>query len=165
MPPSTCHNESVAMTQVSRPEAFADLADRSGNRSLMMRGSLKTYAFDAARGRAIVSMIGIGESILGLKLYQGGVVTARTSPSRKRWGVCGPQQILEIKNYLMGFETRPIGDRSQIRGFIDYQLPHHIFGRLLGRLFALLYARQRVWRMVKDAAMRFRSNPRPWIAA
>jgi hypothetical protein len=73
--------------------------------------------------------------------------------------------MLVIDSYVMGFETRLIGEGTGVRVFIDYQLPPGLPGRWLGLLFAPLYARWCVSRMVKDVTRHFGSVAEPGVAA
>jgi hypothetical protein len=44
-----------------------------------------TYEFDEAKGRAVGSVIKMGGSFLGIKLFVEEVVTERDSPRRNVW--------------------------------------------------------------------------------
>ena len=155
----------------SQAEVFAYLDDQSRlaahmeKRSMMMLGGRMTYEFDAGRGHTVGSVIRMGGSFLGISLFVEEVVTDRISPICKRWETTGPQRMLVIESYVMGFETRPIGAGTAVRVFIDYHLPHNIPGRWLGLLFAPIYARWCVSRMVKDVSRHFGNVAEPGVAA
>ena len=68
----------------------------------------------------------------------------------------GLPRILIIGAYRMGFEIAPAGAHSELRVFIDYNLPTESMGRILGWVFAPLYARWCVNSMVRDARRMFR---------
>ena len=167
----THHDQSQAIVSGSQSDVFAHLDDQTrlaahmGRRSMMMLGGRMTYQFDAAQGRAVGSVIRMGGSFLGLSLFIEEVVTERAPPSTKRWETRGPQRLLVIDSYVMGFVTRRMGAGTEVRVFIDYRLPTGLVGRWLGRVFAPIYARWCVSRMVKDARQHFGSGEKPGVAA
>jgi hypothetical protein len=55
----------------------------------------------------------------------------------------------------MGFELLPRGGHSELRVFIEYELPQGAVARWLGRLFSGMYARWCTRRMVEDAVKHF----------
>ena len=171
MPSAMHHEQSEAVIKASQAEVFAYLDDQTRlaahmeERSMMMLGGRMTYEFDAAKGRAVGSVIRMGGSFLGISLSVREVVTERTPPTRKRWETRGPQRMLVIASYVMGFDTRRIGAGTGVLVFIDYQLPHSPPGRWLGLLFAPLYARWCVSRMIRDASRNFGSGAKPEVAA
>ena len=171
MQPNTYHDQSEAIIKASQAEVFDYLDDQTRlaahmeKRSMMMMGGRMTYEFDAAKGRAVGSVIQMGGSFLGLSLFVREVVTERMPPTRKRWETRGPQRMLVIDSYVMEFETRLIREGTVVRVFIDYQLPLGLLGRWLGQLFAPFYARWCVSRMVKDVSRHFGSVEGPGVAA
>jgi hypothetical protein len=171
MQSGTYHDQSEAIVSAPQAEVFAYLDDQTRlaahmeKRSMKMLGGRMTYDFDAAKGRAVGSVIRMRGRFLGLSLFVREVVTDRTSPSAKRWETRGPQRMLIIDSYIMGFETRRNGEGTGVRVFIDYQLPHSLPGRWLGQLFAPLYARWCVSRMVRDVSRHFGSVAEPGVAA
>ena len=171
MQPMTHHDQSRAIVNGSQSDVFAYLDDQTrlaahmGKPSMMMLGGRMTYEFDAAQGRAVGSVIRIGRSFLGLSLAVEEVVTERTPPSAKRWETRGPQRLLVIDSYAMGFETRELGAGTEVRVFIDYRLPSGLVGRWLGWVFAPIYARWCVSRMVKDARQHFGAGEELGVAA
>ena len=171
MQSNTYHDQSEAIIKASPAEVFAYLDDQTRlaahmeKRSIMMLGGRMTYEFDAAQGRATGSVIQMGGSFLGLSLFVSEVVTKRIPPSAKLWETRGPQRMLVIDSYVMGFETHRIGEDTGVRVFIDYQLPPSLPGRWLGLLFAPFYARWCVSRMVKDAIRHFGSAGELGVAA
>ena len=171
MQPKIYHDQSEAIIKAPQVEVFAYLDDQTRlaahmeKRSMMMLGGRMIYEFDAAKGRAVGSVIRMGGSFLGIPLFVEELVTERISPTRKRWETRGPQRMLVIDSYAMGFETRLIGEGTGVRVFIDYQLPHSLPGRWLGLLFAPFYARWCVSRMVKDASRHFGAVAGPGVAA
>lgn len=143
-------------------ELFERLDDQTrlgahmAKRSMMMMGGRMTYAFDAAKGRAVGSVIRMGGSFLGLSLDVEEVVTERDPPRRKVWETRGTPRMIVIAHYRMGFEIAPLAaGRSRLRVFIDYTRPTTLAGALLAPLFAPVYARWCVKRMADDAAAHF----------
>lgn len=167
MQENTYHDQKEAIIPAPRAEVFAYLDDPTRlaahmeKRSMMMLGGRMIYELDAAQGRAVGSVIRMGGSLLGLSLFVEEVVTERTPPARKTWETRGHQRLLVIDSYAMGFETRPIGGRTEVRVFIDYRLPSSLLGRGLGLLFARFYARWCVSRMVNDLSRNFQAVGRP----
>ena len=119
--------------------------------SMMMMGGHMDYEFDAARGRAIGSVITLRGRILGLKLFVEEIITERQRPTRKVWATRGLPRILVLGAYRMGFEIVPSGEHSKLRVFIDYDLPSPPVWHLLGLIFAPIYARWCVTQMTTDA--------------
>ena len=171
MQPKIYHDQSEAIIKAPQAEVFDYLDDQTRlaahmeKRSMMMLGGRMTYEFDATKGRAVGSVIRMGGSFLGISLFVCEVVTQRTSPTAKRWETRGPQRMLVIDRYRMGFDTRVIDCGTEVRVFIDYQLPPGPVGRWLGPLFAPFYARWCVSRMVKDVSRHFGSVEGSGVAA
>jgi hypothetical protein len=124
--------------------------------SMMMMGGKMTYEFDEAKGRAVGSVIRMGGSFLGIRLFVEEVVTERDPPRLKVWETRGPPRILIIGAYRMGFEITPSGPHSHLRVFIEYDRPPSFIGRILGVALAPMYARWCVRRMADDAKLHFR---------
>ena len=123
--------------------------------SMMMMGGRMRYEFDEAKGRTVGSVIKMGGTFLGINLSVEEIVTERDPPRRKVWETRGTPNILIIGAYRMGFEIASAGQRSILRVFIEYDQPHTIAGRFLGRIFAPVYARWCVQRMAKDSMRHF----------
>ena len=165
------HHQKQAIIAASQAEVFAYLDDQTRlaahmeKRSMMMLGGRMTYTFDAGEGRAVGSVIQMGGHILGLSLVVVEVVTERTPSAHKTWETRGPQRLLFIDSYVMGFETRPVTEGTSTRVYIDYRLPSTLTRRWLGFLFAGLYARWCVARMIDDAQMHFQASADPQVLA
>lgn len=154
---------SVGGVNASPAEVFAFLDDQTrlgahmNRRSLMMLGGRMRYDFDAAQGHAIGSVIRIYGSFLGLSLFVCEAITERRPPFRKRWETCGPQRMLVIESYLMGFETRATGSTTEVSVAIEYRLPRRRPWCWISRLVAPLYARWCVSHMDGDTRRHFDS--------
>ena len=171
MQPKIYHDQSEAIIKAAQAEVFAYLDDQTRlaahmeKRSMMMLGGRMTYEFDAAKGRAVGSVIRMGGRFLGISLFVEEIVTKRTPPTAKLWETRGPQRMLVIDSYVMGFDARRIGEGTGVRVFIDYQLSPSLPWRWLGLLFAPYYARWCVSRMVKDVSRHFGPVCQPGVAA
>jgi hypothetical protein len=132
---------------------------------MMMMGGRMAYEFDAAKGRALGSVIRMRGDFLWLRLFVEEVVTDHNRPIRKAWRTRGAPKLLIIGGYTMGFEVEPDGSGSRLRVFIDYDRPKALLGRILGALFAPLYARWCVDRMANDAKARFETRASPLLHA
>ena len=163
----TYHHQKQAIIPASQAEVFAYLDDQTRlaahmeKRSMMMLGGRMTYEFDADQGRVVGSVIRMGGHFLGLSLVVEEVVTERTPPASKTWETRGPQRLLIIDSYVMGFETRDVTRRTSTRVYINYRLPSSLPGRWFGLLFAGSYARWCVSRMLDDASRHFRTVAEP----
>jgi hypothetical protein len=164
------HDETSVEVAID-PVALFDLLDNQerlaahmNKPSAMMMGGRMFYDFDAARGQSVGSVIRMGGNFLWLKLFVEEIVTEHEPPRRKVWETSGQPRLIIIDRYRMGFEIDEKGRASQLRVFIDYDLPRSLIGRVLGALFAPVYARWCVGRMAQDAQLTF-SRPGPQLAA
>ena len=163
----TYHHQKQAIIPESQAEVFTYLDDQTRlaahmeKRSMMMLGGRMTYAFDAAQGRAVGSVIRMGGRFPGLSLVVEEVVTEPTPPAHKIWEIRGRQWLLIIDSYVMGFEIRDVAGRTSSRVYIDTLLPSSLQGRWFGWLFAGFCARWCVSRMLDDASGRFRPVAEP----
>lgn len=158
---ATRHEEVSVSAAVGADRLFAWLDDpaRLGGHmtkpSFMMLGGGMTYAVDDRGGSAVGSVIRMSGTILGLRLDVEEVVTEHVTPRRKVWETRGPQRMIVIESYRMGFEVEDEGDEARARIFIDYVPARAGFTRLLGALLARPYARWCVRRMAQDAREHF----------
>lgn len=156
------HTDQITVEVPAPPASLFDHLDdqtRLGGHmekpSMMMMGGRMTYQFDTAKGRAVGAVIKMGGSFLGLRLAVEEVVTVRAPPQLKIWETRGVPRILIMGAYRMGFEVTAVGDTSHLRIFIEYDHPKTTIGKILGALFAPLYARWCIKRMADDAARTF----------
>ena len=134
------------------------LAAHMAKPSMMMMGGRMAYEFDATKGRAVGSVIRMRGEFLWLRLFVEEVVTVHARPARKVWETRGAPKLLIIGGYAMGFEIARSASASRLRVFIDYDQPATLLGRVLGVVFAPLYARWCVDRMANDAKERFKAT-------
>jgi hypothetical protein len=155
------HEETVGTVAASTTELFAHLDDQTRLSEHMSKRSWKlgwgkmAIETDAQGGRAVGSHIVLSGRVFGVRLFLEGVVTERDAPRRKRWRTLGEPRLLVIGAYEMGFELEPSGPASELRVTIDYELPTHGMSRILGKLFAGMYAQWCTRQMVRDAHAAF----------
>jgi hypothetical protein len=120
----------------------------------MMLGGSMSYEFERG-GREVGSIIRMTGTILGLQLGVEEIVTERIPPRRKVWETRGPQRMMVIDSYRMGFNIE--NDRGGARAtvFIDYLPAHSGLVRLLSLPIARAYARWCVQRMADDVQAHF----------
>lgn len=158
------HDEMSVEVHASPAELFDHLDDQErlgahmNKPTMMMTGGRMFYEFDAGRGRAVGSVIRMGGNFLWLNLFVEEAVTEHDRPRRKSWETQGSPHLLIIGAYRMGFDIEGAGATSRLRLFIDYDHPRSLAGRILGALFAPMYARWCVERMAHDARRAFASR-------
>lgn len=163
------HYEGTALVDATPPALFAHLdahekaAGHMRMSSWMMVGGRMDVRFDATAGRSIGSRIWIEGRVLGVRLHAEEVVTVRDVPSRKVWETSGDVRLLIIGPYRMGFDITPEGARSDLRVFLDYDLPPRGAARWLGRVLGPVYARWCTNRMLGDARRSFDRPEEPTI--
>jgi hypothetical protein len=124
--------------------------------SAMMIGGAMRTSFDSANGRAIGSHVRMDGKLLGIELSLEEVVTERVPPLRKAWQTVGTPRLLVIGNYRLGFDIASRGPQSSdLRVFIEYDLPPSPPLRWLGHLLGATYARWCVQQMIDSARSRF----------
>lgn len=93
--------------------------------------------------------------MLGISLSVEETVIEYESSLRKTWEICAEPELLVIGRYRMGFELTPRTDKTQLRVWIDYDLPSGVWARWLGKVLGKVYADWCVTRMVRDAKSAF----------
>jgi hypothetical protein len=93
--------------------------------------------------------------VFGLQLFLDEVVTRREPPFLKVWETVGTPRLLVIGAYTMGLAITPRGSGSELRVFLDYDLPTSWPLSWLGRLFGGVYARWCVTQMLTGASQHF----------
>jgi hypothetical protein len=154
------HEEATVVVAGAPSDVFALLDDQialgahMSRPSAMMAGGRMDYELDAAQGKAVGSVIRMSGAMLGLRLSVTEKITERAAPVRKAWETQGPQNMLVIDAYRMGFEIQPEGKGSRVRVFIDYRLPRSAFSFMAASL-SRIYARWCIGRMAGEAVKRF----------
>ncbi|ABE43130.1 SRPBCC family protein [Polaromonas sp. JS666] len=152
------HREATAGIAASPQDLFAFLDDHRRlaahmeKPSLMMAGAIMKITTDSQQGQAVGSWIRMEGRVLGIALSVEEVVRDYKPPVLKTWETRGEPHLLLIGPYRMGFELAPREGKTQLRVWIDYNLPSGLPGRWLGRLLGTVYADWCVTRMVRDPA-------------
>jgi len=140
---------------------YADDPARFGShmqdRSWRMGGGRMDFELDQSLGQAVGSVIRLSGRIFGLRLFLEASIVERSPPHRKVWETVSEPRLLVIGRYRMGFEVTAIGDAALLRVFINYALPVHGVGRVLGSLLGRYYAQWCVQRMLNDTLRHFQS--------
>jgi Polyketide cyclase / dehydrase and lipid transport len=138
---------------------FSELSSHMNKSSTMMMGGRMQTSFDDGRGRTVGSHVRMSGRMVGLDLFLEEVVTERVPPRHKAWETVGSPKLLVIGNYRLGFDIAPSGNSSDLRVFIDYDLPSSPKLRWLGYLLGSIYAKWCVSQMVKSVRLRFVEQP------
>ena len=158
------HFSSVAKLGTSLEKAFAYLDDprklsgHMGKSSWMMVGSKMEIKLDERQGKGIGAKITLTGQMMGIQLYVNEVVVESEAPRRKSWKTVGPQKLIVMDQYKMGFELSPQGQSVLLKVFIDYSIPSGGIGYILGRLFGKFYARWCTEQMIEDTATHFKNE-------
>ena len=156
------HYERVVFIPASPGQVFAFADDHSrlsshmNESSWMMGGGRLAVEIDDSRGQGVGSHIRLNGRVFGVPLYLDQVVTRRSPPHEKVWETVGTPRLLVIGHYEMGVHVTPAEGGSQLRVFIDYDLPTAWLAYWLGWVFGPVYARWCVSQMLSGAAAHFR---------
>jgi hypothetical protein len=138
---------------------FTKLSSHMSQSSGMMMGGRMQTSFDDGRGQTVGSHVRMTGRMMGFDLFLEEVVTERVPPRHKAWATVGNPTLLVIGNYRLGFDIASKGTCSDLRIFIDYDLPSSPTLRWLGILLGPVYAKWCVGQMVKSARLRFVGQP------
>lgn len=153
------HHEEHTIISASAAELFAFIDDHKqfsshmSKSSWMMGGGKMEVSVDVGRGRKVGSHIRMSGTAFGIKLSLDEVVTRYEPPLAKTWETVGIPRLLVIGRYGMGIEIKPQSNGSNLRVFIDYDLPTK--NTWLGKLFGGMYAKWCVQQMIKGASDHF----------
>lgn len=140
------HSACSVFVQGTVEQVFAYIDDHKrfsshmGQPSWKMGGGNMEITMDADAGQRVGSRIRLAGRVLGMALWVDEIVVVREPPRQKVWETTGSPRLLVIGHYRMGFTVAPHGTGSQLRVFIDYDLPDSAPARLLGRLLGKYYA-------------------------
>lgn len=157
------HHEGTALIAAAPEDVFAFIDDHSrfaahmSGSSWMMGGGRMVVDVDAAKGQAIGSHIRLSGKAFGIRLFLDEVVIRRNPPAVKIWETVGRPRLLVIGAYRMGVEIAVDTRGSQLRVFIDYDLPKGPT-LVLGWLFGGYYAKWCVKQMLASTSERFREQ-------
>lgn len=156
------YSEAQGRVDASRHALFdflddhANLGAHMSRPSGMMFGSIMKVQMDHDRTRRVGSRFGFEGRVLGLPLEVQEVVIARDPPVSKRWETTSEPRLWVIGRYQMGFALTPTEEgATQLHVDIEYELPARGLARLLGRLFASVYAKWCTEQMVTEAQRHF----------
>jgi hypothetical protein len=147
--------QASAETLFSYLDDHRRLAGHMSQPSMMMLGGRMSYQFDQVEGREIGGRIRMTGAFLGMRLRVEEIIIERRPPTRKAWETTNEPLLLVVGSYRMGFEIEAAQEGSDLRVFIDYNLPVTLTGRLMGGFLGPMYARWCVGRIASDAAIRF----------
>ena len=116
--------------------------------SWMMGGGKMETKVDTDKGKKLGSHIIMKGNAFGFNLFLDEVVTVHETSYRKEWQTVGKINLLVIDHYTLGFEIRPKENGSQVKVYIDYNLPKSLRTRLLGIVFGRTYAQWCVRQMI-----------------
>lgn len=144
---------------------FTRLSSHMGTSSIMMMGSSMQTSFDAGLGRTVGSHVRMSGKIFGYSLFLDEVVREREPPRHKEWETVGTPRLLVIRGYRLGFDVATTGKSARLNVFIGYDLPATPGQRLLGKIFAPVYAKWCVRQMIDGAGANFGIAPQQQDAA
>lgn len=121
---------------------------------LMLWGWMKNTP-DEGGGKKVGSVMRIKGSVLGIGISLAERVIEREVPSHKAWQTFDRINLLVIGHYTMGFDVSEQDNNSNLRVYIDYELPKSKKTKLLGILFGKLYAKWCVRQMLNDTQKHF----------
>lgn len=157
------HNSCEVLVKASAEELFdflddpRNLSSHMSESSVMMAGSKMNIHLDQKDGRGVGAEIILDGKMMGFSLFVREFVTASERPRKKIWSTSGPQEMIVIDQYEMGFELGKAPQGTMLTVFINFDLPTRGGARLLGLLFGHLYAKWCVSRMATDASNHFQS--------
>jgi len=156
------HYETSGLLNSSIEGAFNYLDDHTklsghmNKSSWMMMGSQMLTEFDSAQGKSIGAKIIMRGKMMGVPLFVNEEITERIPQFKKTWETQGPQKLVILDQYKMGFILKPEGKEStKLTVFIDYCIPTSGFKHLLAVATAKIYAKWCTESMVKDAETHF----------
>ena len=158
MPTYRHHRETTVTVAAPATAVFAlldnpaRLGAHMGRRSAMMAGATMHTETDAQGGQAIGSVIRMHGRFWGLTLSLEESVVERLPLQRKVWETMGEPHLLVIGRYRMGFALAAVANGTQVRLWIDYDLPLKRWPHALGRLLGSTYADWCLQQMAREVA-------------
>jgi len=157
------HYEESAVISATPKEVFnyidnhTRFSSHMNKGSLMMGGGKMETRVDEEKGQKVGSHIKMSGKIIGIDLFLDEVVTKREPPNLKVWETVGIPKLLVIGNYQMGVEINSQNKDSNLKVFIDYELPKGK-NSLLGYLFGDMYAKWCVRQMLSGTREEFNTK-------
>lgn len=155
------HFEDTVVINASAEAVFAyaddhkNFSSHMNKASWMMGGGKMETTVDKGEGKKIGSHIKMGGKVFGIELFLDEVVTKYEPPYKKVWQTVGDVKLLVIGHYTLGFEITPQKNGSNLKVFIDYELPSGP-SKILGILFSKIYAKWCVNQMINGVAENFK---------
>jgi len=146
------HYHEDALVSSSPEKVFAYLDDHMNlsshmNKSTwMMGGGRMGTTIDEGHGQKVGSHIRLSGKAFGISIALDEVVTRYEPPRFKTWETVGSLKLLVVGHYRLGVEITPHNGTSDLRVFIDYNLPDR--NAWLGYLFGKAYAKWCVRQML-----------------
>lgn len=157
------HYEKSGLLNSTAKDAFNYLDDHNklsshmNKSSWMMMGSRMFTEFDVDCGKKVGSKISMKGKMIGVPLLLNEEITERDYPIKKTWETRGPQRLVILEQYRMGFILKPEGASSTLLTvFIDYNIPVSGIKHILAIFIAKFYAKWCTESMYKDAEVHFR---------
>lgn len=149
----------VVDADVERVFAYADnhanFSSHMNQSSWMMAGGKMVTQTDEGGFRKAGSHLKMHGNVLGVKLFLDEAVTLHEPPHRKEWQTVGEVNLLVIDHYKLGFEIISSDGQTNLRVYIDYDLPQSTKTRWLGVLFGRMYAKWCVSQMISGVQKHF----------
>ncbi|KKR33527.1 MAG: hypothetical protein UT63_C0015G0008 [Candidatus Gottesmanbacteria bacterium GW2011_GWC2_39_8] len=158
------HFEESVFIAVSPSDVFkfadnhANFSSHMNKSSWMMMGSKMNTKIDEGKGQKIGSHIQMDAKFFGISLFLDEVIDKYEPPFLKSWHTVGNINLLVICHYRLGFVINPVDGFSEMKVYIDYELPKSLIGKILGNLFAGIYARWCVKQMLYGTMEHFRKQ-------
>ncbi len=155
------HYSTKVKLKASVAEAFAYLSDpqklssHMGKSSWMMGGAAMSIRLDEKNGKTLGSEIVLEGKMMGMPLFVREIVTECVPPTKKTWETRGPQKMIVIDQYQMGFEISEEKNELGLTVFINYNTPQTGIGKWFGNSVASRYAKWCVRQMADDANAHF----------
>ena len=136
---------------------FAWLDDPRNSGWHMSRPSLAMLGGALQVERLSAAPTGVGATyrswgrVLGYRIDFTTTVVQWVPDREKIWRTIGDPRLVVLGNFEMRFGVEPVEGGTRLTMALDYELPSHGFGRLLGRALATPYARWCLRRMCADA--------------
>jgi len=111
-----------------------------------MGGGRMGTTIDEGHGQKVGSHIRLSGKAFGISIALDEVVTRYEPPRFKTWETVGSLKLLVVGHYRLGVEITPHNGTSDLRVFIDYNLPDR--NAWLGYLFGKAYAKWCVRQML-----------------
>lgn len=154
------HFEETLLIPASQKEIFSyvdnhtNFSSHMSKSSWIMGGGHMDVKADSDNGQKVGSHIYLNGKVFGIDVYLDEVIKQYEPPRSKIWQTVGTPRLLVIGSYQMGIEISNQNEKSNLKVFIDYELPNGN-SRLLGYLFGGMYAKWCVKQMLNDTLKHF----------